>query len=241
WGGEFLLADYHNFQRVTHFKPLPLPGGDASTRKPARLAAAYLYANGLSLPDSSAPAAHLSETELRLLYQQIERSINTPLTSSVGRLFDVISSLVGVCQGATYEGQAAIELEAIVDPTERGEYPLPQTAQGIDPTELLHAVLMDLQNGIAPENIAGRFHNSIAACIVRTCERLAQETGIREIVLTGGVFQNTTLLSKTAPLLETANLQVYTHRRVPPNDGGLALGQAVIGLKKWKMSEGELL
>jgi hydrogenase maturation protein HypF len=241
WGGEFLLADYQQFQRLTHFKPMPLPGGDASTRKPARLAAAYVYANGLALPDDSAPAARLSETERRVLYQQIERGINTPLTSSVGRLFDVLSSLLGICQFSTYEGQAAIELEAAVDIAERGSYPLPETPQGIDPAALLRAVLLDLEKGLAPGVIAGRFHNGIAQRIAWTCERVAQETGIRDIVLTGGVFQNTTLLSKTVPLLEAANLHVHTHRRVPPNDGGLALGQAVIGFIKWKKSEGELL
>jgi hydrogenase maturation protein HypF len=228
WGGEFLVADYHQFERAAHFKPMPLPGGDASTRKPARIAAAYLYASGLP------PFALLAETEQRILCQQIERGINTPLTSSVGRLFDAVSSLLGVCQVATYEGQAAIELEAIVDPQENGSYPLPETAHGIDPTALLSAVIDDLRNGVAAGVIAARFHSSIAQRIAATCQRIAGETGLRDVVLTGGVFQNTTLLARTVPLLEAANLQVYTHRQVPPNDGGLALGQAVIGYNNWK-------
>ncbi len=241
WGGEFLVADYQRFQRAAHLKPLPLPGGDASTRKPARIAYADLLTSGLA-PDENLPSLRaLPETERRILRQQMERGINTPLTSSMGRLFDAVSSLLGVCQVATYEGQAAIELEAIVDPQEQGTYPLPETAQGIDPAPLLAALLADIRAGMARERVAGRFHNSIAQMIARVSQRIAAETELGQVVLTGGVFQNTTLLAKTVPLLESAGLRVYTHRRVPPNDGGLALGQAIIGYEQWKETRGDLL
>ncbi|MCA9892629.1 MAG: carbamoyltransferase HypF, partial [Anaerolineae bacterium] len=241
WGGEFLVADYLTFERVAHLKPMPLPGGDASTRKPARIAYAYAFASDIAL-DSDLPSMQaLSDTEQTVLRQQIERGINTPLTSSMGRLFDAVASLLGICQVATYEGQAAIELEAVVDPQAEGSYPLVQTSDDIDPTPLLQALLADIRAGVPQGIIAGRFHNSIAAMIAEVCLQIAQQTGLRDIVLTGGVFQNTTLLTKAVPLLEAAHLNVYTHRRVPPNDGGLALGQAVIGYNQWKQAQGESL
>jgi hydrogenase maturation protein HypF len=229
WGGEFLLADYHGFERLAHLKPMPLPGGDASTRKPARIALAALMTSGLTLAEDLPPAGSLSAEETRIVQQQIERGINTPLTSSVGRLFDAVSALLGVCQVATYEGQAAIELEAVADAHEDGVYPIDDTAAGLDPAPLITQLVNDWREGVSANIIAARFHNSIAAMIVNTVQRLVAETGIREVALTGGVFQNVTLLNKTVPALETANLTVYTHRLVPPNDGGLALGQAIIG------------
>lgn len=229
WGGEFLLADVQQFERAAHLRVMPLPGGDASTRKPARIAYAYLHACGLPLDVDLPPAEFLPDTEQRILGQQIERGLNTPLTSSMGRLFDAVSALLGVCQLASYEGQAAIELEALTDAGETGAYPLPETAQGLDPAPLLAAIIADIRAGVAVPRMAGRFHNSIAQMIERVCVRLSQEHGLIEVALSGGVFQNTTLLSKTVPRLEAAGLRVYTHRQLPPNDGGLALGQAVVG------------
>lgn len=237
WGGEFLIADYQHFERAAHLKPMPLPGGDASTRRPARIACAYLLASDLTLAADLPPVAELGETEQRILQRQIERSINTPLTSSMGRLFDAVSSLLGICQTTTYEGQAAIELEAIVDPDESGLYPLSETDTGIDPAPLLAQIIADLRAGIPPARIAARFHNSVAQMIADVCQRLASETGITDVALSGGVFQNTTLLEKTVPLLEAAGLTVYTHRQVPPNDGGLALGQAVIAFVQSQFEE----
>ncbi len=235
WGGEFLVADYHTFTRAAHFKAMPLPGGDAATRKPARIAYAYLLAAGLDADDESLPHHQaLSAVERGVIRRQIEQGINTPLTSSVGRVFDAISALLGVCYATTYEGQAAIELEALADARADGVYPLAADARGvIDPAPLLAACLDDLRAGVPVSVIAGRAHNSIAALITRVCQRIAAETDVHEVALTGGVFQNVTLLSKTVPLLEAAGLQIYTHRQVPPNDGGLALGQAVIGAVQW--------
>jgi hydrogenase maturation protein HypF len=235
WGGEFLIADYHTFTRVAHFKAMPLPGGDVSTRKPARIAYAYLLAAGLDADDESLPHHQaLSAVERGVIRRQIERGINTPLTSSVGRVFDAVSALLGVCPSTTYEGQAAIEFEALADARADGLYPLAADAHGvIDPAPLLAACLDDLRAGVPVSVIAGRAHNSIAALITQVCRRIAADTGVHEVALTGGVFQNVTLLSKTVPLLEAAGLRVYTHRQVPPNDGGLALGQAVIGAVQW--------
>jgi hydrogenase maturation protein HypF len=235
WGGEFLVADYHMFTRAAHFKAMPLPGGDAATRKPARIAYAYLLAADLDADDETLPHTQaLSVVERGVIRQQIAQGINTPLTSSAGRVFDAVSALLGVCQATTYEGQAAIEFEALADATADGVYPLDADAHGvIDPAPLLAACLADLRAGVPVSVIAGRVHHSMAVMIARVCQRIAQDTGLREVALTGGVFQNVTLLAKTVPLLEAAGLRVYTHRQVPPNDGGLALGQAVIGAVQW--------
>ncbi len=225
WGGEFLIADYAGFQRPAFLKPVRLPGGDAATRKPARIAYSYLIASG-EVPDGELAA--LSAVEQKTLRTQIERGLNSPYTSSMGRLFDAVSSLIGVCQTTSYEGQAAIELEAVVDPHETGLYPFERDGQQIDSAPVIQAVLADVRAGIPAGVIAARFHNSVAAMIHEICARLGAISGLREVALSGGVFQNVTLLGKTIPLLGDAGFTVYTHQLVPPNDGGLALGQAVI-------------
>ncbi len=231
WGGEFLIADYAGFQRPAFLKPVRLPGGDAATRKPARIAYSYLIASG-EFPDGELAAlAALSAMEQKTLYTQITRGINSPYTSSMGRLFDAVSSLIGVCQTASYEGQAAIELEAVVDPHETGMYSFERDGQQIDSAAVIQAVIADVRASVPAGVIAARFHNSVAAMIHEICARLGAISGLREVALSGGVFQNVTLLGKTIPLLEDAGFTVYTHRLVPPNDGGLALGQAVIAAR----------
>jgi hydrogenase maturation protein HypF len=226
WGGEFLIADYAQFQRAAYLKPVRLPGGDAATRKPARIALSYLLASGVSLTESLPPLAALTELEQRIATAQIERGLNAPFTSSMGRLFDAVSALIGVCEETSYEGQAAIELEAAVDLDETDAYRFDTTNCEIDTAPVIRAAAADSLAGVPVSTIAARFHNGLAAMIADVCQRIAAQTGLREVALSGGVFQNVTLLEKTLPLLD--DFVVYTHRLVPPNDGGLALGQAVI-------------
>ncbi|NWG15891.1 MAG: carbamoyltransferase HypF [Chloroflexi bacterium] len=228
WGGEFLIADYRGFERAAHLKPLPLPGGDAATRKPARIALAYLLAGGLAPDDDLPPLRALPPVESGVVQRQVAAGLNTPLTSSMGRLFDAVSALLDICQVATYEGQAAIELEAVVDPAESGAYDF-DTADVINPAGVLRQIVADYRAGVSPAASAARFHNGAARMIRDVCLRLSERYGLNEVALSGGVFQNVTLLGKTLPLLRQAGLTVYTHRLVPPNDGGLALGQAAIG------------
>lgn len=228
WGGEFLLANYAGFERAAFFKPVRLPGGDAATRNPARIALSYLLSAGAVLESTLPPLAALTETECSTIEIQIKRGINAPFTSSMGRLFDAVSSLIGVCQEVTYEGQAAIELEAIVDPDETGTYAFTFDGTQINSTPVIHSVINDLKSEVPASSIAARFHNGIARMIQDVCLHLKAQCGLNEVVLSGGVFQNVTLLQKTLPLLRAAGFTVYTHRFVPPNDGGIALGQAVI-------------
>lgn len=230
WGGEFLISDYTDFDRAAHLKPIPLPGGDVATRKPARMAYAYLVHNNIPIPQNAPFLNVLDNTERRIIEQQVTSGLNTPMTSSMGRLFDVVSSLLGVCHVVTYEGQAAIELEVRADSQAPGHYPF-TNADTIDTAPIIRAILGDIERGETVGTIAGQFHNTIAQLIHDVSLRVATERQLNTVALSGGVFQNVTLLQKVTPLLEKAGLTVLTHRLVPPNDGGLALGQAVIAAK----------
>lgn len=230
WGGEFLIADYAGFERAAHLRPIRLPGGDAATRKPVRIALAYALAAGVD-PEGLPFMAALSPAEARTIGIQMERGVNAPYTSSMGRLFDAVSALAGVCQTATYEGQAAIELEALIAPDEGDAYRF-GLGERIDPAPVIQAAAADVKRGVPAGVIAARFHNGAALMMRDLCLRLADQYGLREVALSGGVFQNVSLLERALPLLRDAGLTVYTHQIVPPNDGGLALGQAVIAARK---------
>ncbi|HBX70809.1 MAG TPA: carbamoyltransferase HypF, partial [Chloroflexi bacterium] len=228
WGGEFLLADYHGYQRFAHLKYSPLPGGDAATRKPARIALALLWQAGFDWDDDLPAVNFLCGDDMTLLRSMLEHNINSPQTSSVGRLFDAVAALAGVRGEVNYEGQAAIEFEALADPAEAGAYPFDFSGGTLDASEVLHAVVSDLRSGVSVSAISARFHNGLAEIIQTICEAMRAEFKISEVALSGGVWQNMTLLGKTIPRLEQAGFTVYLHRQVPANDGGIALGQAAI-------------
>jgi hydrogenase maturation protein HypF len=237
WGGEFLVMDYASFRRAAHLKYVPLPGGDAAIRRPYRIALAHLYAAGVDWDEDLPSVQAAPADERRILLQQLERRVNTVPTSSSGRLFDAVSSLAGVRQEINYEAQAAIELEVLAKEGIEEAYTFEYSAeeadvQTIDATPLIRAVVADVQNNEPSGVIAAKFHNGLALMIRDTCVRLREETGLNEVALSGGVFQNVTLLTNVVPLLREAGFTVYTHRLVPPNDGGLSLGQAMIAAAK---------
>ena len=225
WGGEFLLADLAAFQRLAHLAAVPMPGGTAAIRQPWRMAAAYL---GTEAPKElvTRNAEHWDS-----VLAMVARQVNAPLTSSAGRLFDAVAAILGIRDSINYEGQAAVELEQRADLTEQGSYPATVTTgpvlqlQGAD---LVHAVLADLHAGVAPEVIATRFHHGLADAIVRVCLMLREATGVSVAALSGGVFQNVLLLERTVAGLEQSGFQTLTHSRVPPNDGGISLGQVAV-------------
>lgn len=233
WGGEFLCGDARGFRRLAHLAYLPMPGGDAATREPWRMAvAALVHAYGEDLPElpwlSALPAA-----DLRLLRQMIAKGLNSPLTSSCGRLFDAVAALAGIRQRVSYEGQAALELEmALEGGAEAGEYPFELRPQQelllVDPVPMIRALVADLQQGAAPGLISARFHNGLARTIGEVCNLLRRQQGLNQVALSGGVFQNRYLTERSLDILQTLDFSVLTHSLVPPNDGGLALGQAVI-------------
>jgi hydrogenase maturation protein HypF len=239
WGGEFLVADFHDFKRFAHLKYVPLPGGDAAIRKPARVALAYLWANKIEWDGDLAPVRSLCAEEISILKSQLRLNINTPLTSSMGRFFDAVASLCGVRQVVNYEAQAAIEFEALADPDETGKYeytldadPVPGSSLLINPASLIDAVIMDKQNGVPVSVISARFHHSIAWMVFKVCDQIRKEIGSDQVVLSGGVWQNQTLLQETYELLTSNEFQVHIHRKVPTNDGGLALGQAAVAIHR---------
>jgi hydrogenase maturation protein HypF len=240
WGGEFLIADYQHFTRVGHLINYPLPGGDIAIREPWRMALSVLHSCGLSWELENPAVKHAASlpenipgvSSLTVLENQLKTGTNTPMTSSVGRLFDAIAALAGVCQTITYEGQAAIELEALADPDEEGIYSYEITEDNIiDPGLMVKAILDDRNSGISIPRISARFHNSLAEMVLEMSIQLREKYHLNQVALSGGVWQNMTLLNKTVKNLLSANFQVLLHQQIPPNDGGLALGQVVIGQK----------
>ena len=233
WGGEFLIVDYKAYQRFAHLAYQPLPGGDSAIRKPARIALAQLWQAGLPWDDDLPAVQALCGDERSMLRSMLENRINTPSTSSMGRLFDGVAALAGLRGEVNYEAQAAIEFEMLADPHEAGAYKLNYQAQTgeIGLSQMLLAVLVDIRQGLDLSVISARFHNGIVGNILEVCLAAKQQTGIREVALSGGVWQNMTLLSKTVPRLEKAGFTVLLHHQVPANDGGLALGQAAIGIQ----------
>jgi hydrogenase maturation protein HypF len=236
WGGEFLVADYQRFTRMGHVEYLPLPGGALAIKKPYRIAIGYLLSlfgeDGLrqDLPCLK----QVDSLEIDIIKKQVERKINSPLTSSCGRLFDAVSALIGVRGEIEYEAQAAIELEMLADDEvdETGYYPFSIVEQDglslLKLQDLFSAIVYDLQSNTAKATISVKFHNTIARMANKLCQIISHKTGISQVVLSGGVFQNRLLLRKTVSLLEADGFNVFTHKQVPCNDGGISLGQAVI-------------
>jgi len=237
WGGEFLLADWRSFQRIGHLEYAPLLGGAAAIKKPYRMALSYLYTLlGESFPLEGLPISKLNPAELKITKQQLKQGVNCPLTSSAGRLFDAVSALAGVREEIDYEAQAVIELEMLapneVDEFEWESYPFSivehQAVRVIKLGELFSAIVYDVKNQISIPLISLKFHNTVAQIITGMCKLIAKETGITQVVLSGGVFQNRLLLRLATAALQKAGISVVTHHLVPCNDGGISLGQAVI-------------
>jgi hydrogenase maturation protein HypF len=233
WGGEFLLANYKKAARLGHLKYNPLPGGDAAIRNPARIALAFLWNAGIEWSHYLPPVQAISEGEKRALYFQLSTSINSPQTSSLGRLFDAVAALIGQRSKVNYEAQAAIELESIADPLEKGVYPWAYSENKnseiiVDPTPLLKAVINDFVTNTPLPQISARFHNSVSEMVLDTVVAMRNSSGINLVALSGGVWQNALLLRTTLQRLRELDFHVLTHKLVPPNDGGIALGQAII-------------
>ncbi|MEJ5201735.1 MAG: carbamoyltransferase HypF [Anaerolineales bacterium] len=228
WGGEVLLGNYQGYQRYSHLAYTPQPGGDISARKPARMALSYLWQAGIDWETDLPPVQALCYEERTALRSQLGRQINSPMTSSMGRLFDAISALLGICQVNTYEGQAAIEMEALADPAEMGFYPLEIQGDQIIMNAMLYQIISDWRAGISIPVLAARFHNSIVQLVVELCLHVRNGNGHSTVALSGGVWQNRLLLTKTLQELKRAKFTVLIHHRVPANDGGIALGQALI-------------
>ena len=237
WGGEFLLADYAGFTRFGHLAYVPLPGGDTAVRRPYRMALAQLRAAGLDRSGDLPCTAACPPDELRLLQRQLERNLNCVPTSSMGRLFDAVSSLAGVCHRAGYEAQAAVELEAAALEAPADDTTAYAFALGdgepvrADAAPVIGAIVRDLREGHTAATVAARFHRGVAALVHALCRRARERHGLDTVALTGGVFANTLLSSACAAALREDGFTVLRHRLVPPGDGGLALGQLMVAAR----------
>jgi hydrogenase maturation protein HypF len=244
WGGEFFLVTDTSCERVAHLRPFRLPGGDAAVKEPRRTALGLLYemyGEAAFTKTGLAPLQAFSPTELGPLKTMLVRHLNSPQTSSAGRLFDAVASLVGLRQQLRFEGQAAMELEFALDgaePTrEAYEFPIPQVHVSrftfhppllLDWSPLIEAILSDLDHHIPLPLISARFHNALAEAIVAVAKHFGQP----RVVLSGGCFQNRYLTERTVQRLLADGFRPYWHQRIPPNDGGIALGQVVAALRQ---------
>jgi hydrogenase maturation protein HypF len=231
WGGEFLEVTKRTYTRLGHLRTIPLPGGDCAAKEPWRMAAQYLDRVYGRIERVDIPFVKgLDLDRWSLLRQAVQAGINSPLCSSTGRLFDAVSALIGVRSQTNYEGQAAIELEQMARQGEQGEYPFEITDEEgtliADPDPVIAAMVEEVKGGADPSLISARFHNSLARAIARMALRMREATGLSEVVLSGGVFQNHLLMGRVVDLLEGADFKAYIPHKVPANDGGIALGQA---------------
>jgi hydrogenase maturation protein HypF len=228
WGGEFLLCDLLSYERVAHLKYLPLPGGDASIREPWRMAVGALhslYGNEIHRMDH--PVLKLcSDSDLRLLVAALAGRINTPMTSSAGRLFDTVAALTGLVTHSGFEAEAPMRLEAAITP-DTGAYPYAPGPE-ISMLPAIEAVLSDIADGVPTGAISARFHNTVVKAIVETASSIRNQSGVGTVALSGGVFQNRYLLERSVELLEQAGFSVITQTKVPANDGGISLGQLAV-------------
>jgi len=225
WGCEVFAASIGAYERLAHLRYTALPGGDAAIQRPYRSALAHLHAAGIPW-DADLPCVQICDAgERRVLQRQLERRLNCAQTSSLGRLFDAVASLLGVRHTVTYEAQAAIELQALAQQSDEEEdvWSMPDD---LDAAPLLRAVIDDLRSGVDRVRIARRAHIAIANMLARACISARERTGLDAVALSGGVFQNVLLLEATLRRLEIAGFATLWHRDVPTNDGGLSLGQA---------------
>jgi len=235
WGGEFLVADYRRYHRPYHLAYFPLPGGDAAIKRPARTALALLWSLGMEWEDYLAPVKDICFEERQALRIQLEHGLNTPLTSSMGRLFDAAAALIGIRQKVNYEAQAAMEFEAVLDPSESGAYRFTVQESVVEAGEVIQDLLGDIHSGVSIPVISARFHNGLAELSHQVCVEIRRKTGINEVALSGGVWQNIALLERATRYLRKDGFIVYLHHQVPANDGGLSLGQALVGAAKFSV------
>jgi len=237
WGGEVFIASARGFERVAHLSEVPMPGSVAAIREPWRMAVSYLHdafgrnLGGLDLPFLREAGAD----KVELMQEMIAKRINSPLTSSLGRLFDGVAAIAGLRSRVSYEGQAAMELEMAAQNENERFYDYSCDGEGpwrIPPAPIVRAVAEDVGRDCTVGLISAKFHNTLIRLFGDLCDRIRAAHGLKRVVLSGGVFQNARLSTGLTQTLEAKGFEVFSHRLVPTNDGGIALGQAVIAAKR---------
>ncbi|MDR3735562.1 MAG: carbamoyltransferase HypF [Acidobacteriaceae bacterium] len=227
WGGEFLAAGLAGFERFGHLRNVLLAGGDAAVREPWRVARSYLRdAFGSEIPD--VVAAPVSGEKLRLVDAMLDRRLNAVETSSCGRLFDAVASMIGLRHTVSFEGQAAMELEAIASEELTERYEIAMASGEVDLRPMVRQIVQDVAAGVDQPRIAARFHNTLVVVAVEMSRQMKQQFGLRRVCLSGGCFQNLRLLSGCVQSLRADGFEVFYQRKVPANDGGISLGQAAV-------------
>ncbi len=242
WGGEFFVAGKGSFVRKAHLQYIPMPGADKAVREPWRMAIAYLYQTfGDKALDALPPFfKRFSTNDANVIISMIKKGINSPLSSSAGRLFDAVSSLLGITDTITFEGEAAIKLEMIADSNdkkERSPYPFKIISENplvINLKPLIKSIVEDFKNGVEISAISHNFHYTLAEIVLEISKILKKQYGIKDVVLSGGVFQNRLLLSMAIEQLEKEEFKVWYHEKIPANDSGISLGQAIIAWERVK-------
>jgi hydrogenase maturation protein HypF len=242
WGGEFLVADLLEYKRLGHFKQYPMPGGDVAVREPLRMALSYaVFGTDMNLDRvPSFLIKKIGEDNAAAMLVAMKRGINSPLTSSCGRLCDAVAALCGVCTHPSYDGQAPQRLQRICNLDEKGKYPFEIISGStenliLDFSKMINSVIDDVKSGCEADLISARFHNTLVEGVAAMCEKVSAIAGIKDVVLSGGVFQNAIILGRLRELLINKGLRVYTHTQLPPNDGCISYGQAVIALARYNM------
>jgi hydrogenase maturation protein HypF len=232
WGSEFFICDTEKYNRISHFKYMPLPGGDLAAKEPWRMGMAILYqvfGDSVSSLDLSLLYS-IGSQKTEWLIKAISNNINCPLSSGAGRIFDAVSALLGLCHVSTFEAEAPMRLENIANSKEKGRYSY-EIKNEISFDLTFKEIISDIQSGITPGIISGKFHNTIASATCDKVFEIAGMSGLKKIVLSGGVFQNKILSEKIVKKLNGQGLDVFTHSEIPANDGGISLGQLIIAAK----------
>jgi hydrogenase maturation protein HypF len=237
WGGEVLVAEAKLFDRVAHLAEVPMPGSSAAIKEPWRMALSYLHAAfGDNFQDLALPLLKQIEAQkINIIVDMMEKGVNCPQTSSLGRLFDAVAAIVGIRQRVNFEGQAAMELEMLAEDHSDAIYDIQWTAQvpiKILPQTIIHGVVQDIQNSMSPAEISAKFHQTLIVLFSEICAAIRSRYDLNRVVLSGGCFQNSLLLRGLIGRLEGRHFEVFAHRQVPANDGGIALGQAIIAASK---------
>ncbi len=228
WGGEFMVADTAGFSRYTHFDYVPMPGGDMAIREPWRMAFSYITKYfGPRFDYESLPLfRNIGRNKMELMNFMLSENINCPLSSGAGRLFDAVSALLGLCSVASFDSEAPVRLESVIDCSSDEYYPY-TAGKTIEFGETLRSIISDMDHQDV-SLISAKFHNTVARVILEVADKIRYEKDLSKVVLSGGVFQNSYLLEKSACLLSDNGFEVFTNRMVPCNDGGISLGQIVI-------------
>jgi hydrogenase maturation protein HypF len=233
WGGEVLVAEAKKFERVTHLAYVPMPGGTAAIKEPWRMAVSYLHdAFGDNFRDLDLPILEQTDPQkLKIILEMILKGVNSPQTSSLGRLFDGVAAITGIRRRVNFEGQAAMELEMLAAGDAHSIYDF-EGATGdaltILPAPIIRGVVRDVQNGLSTAEIGAKFHKTMVVLFAEVCTFVRNKSELNRVVLSGGCFQNAMLLAGLIKELESRNFKVFAHRQVPANDGGISLGQAMI-------------